>query len=176
MKRFTHRVWAFLAAGLLSVPLALNTSASVSADPGIPDVGSLIDFSGPVPTTYDEMRQSPSLWFTAPNGLLCNKGFHKAWYWVTCTGNMPGAPADSRAVSIGSAGGPTGYFQPSGYPNSTGQTPAVLPVGHKFVFYRSPTESLTCGVPSEDALACVLWTQADGSHGFEVTATQSRVF
>ncbi|OBC15090.1 hypothetical protein A5784_28970 [Mycobacterium sp. 852013-50091_SCH5140682] len=160
------------------------------AAPGIPDIDSLIDDSGPLPATPADLGDIPELLFTTPSGLVCKKTLAKVVHDVTCTGNMPGAPAGTQTVNLSTvyanAAGPARFLSTPPqrfFGDISGQTPVLIPVGHKIVFWAfSPTVSLACGVPSEAALVCVLrgveFTDNDPpvTHGFMIAAPQSQVF
>jgi hypothetical protein len=172
-------------------PVLVGVLPHALAAPDIPDIDSLIDDSGPLPKTVGDLTAEPDLLFTTPSGLLCKKSVVKVMHDVTCAGDLPGAPAGSRVVTLPAvydqADGPAQFSSSSPdvfFGDTNGQAPVLLPTGHKIVFWAfSITRSLVCGVPPSAALVCVL--RADQSvdpgsgpatHGFVISAPQSQVF
>ena len=182
------RAGAVLAAALLA---QVATPPAIAA-PGIPDIDSLIDDSGPLPATEGDLGATHDLLFTAPNGVVCKQSRGKVTHDVTCTGDLPGAPPGTRVVNLamvyaGSSG--PARFLPTPperlFGDISGQKPVLIPTGHKIVFWAfSPTESLACGVPDAASLVCVLRAKEshstgdgpDVTNGFVITTPQSRVF
>jgi hypothetical protein len=181
---------------MASVAFALLMQIGVphaSAAPDVPDIDSLIDDSGPLPTDTGDLTQIPDLLFTTPAGLICKQSVAKVMHQVACAGDFPGAPAGTRIVSL-----PTVYDQADGparflptpperfFGDTSGVVPVLLPTGHKIVFWAfSSTRSLVCGVPSSTVLVCVLKAgQEIGpstagpavTHGFVISPPQSQVF
>jgi hypothetical protein len=110
---------------------------------------------------------------------------------VTCAGDLPGAPAGTRVVSLAAvydqASGPARFLPtpPERFSGDTsGQVPVLLPTGHKIVLWAfSSTRSLVCGVPPSAALVCVLRAEQSTvpgtgpfTRGFVISAPQSQVF
>src|SRR5690348_12083624 len=79
---------------LISVP---NAGAANE----IPDLGPLFDDSGPLPGSVADLTGIPDLAFTTPSGLACRKSRGKVTHSVACAGNLVGAPAGTRSVSLG---------------------------------------------------------------------------
>jgi hypothetical protein len=90
--------------GLIGVacawPLLLGIAPHALAAPDIPDIDSLIDDSGPLPRETGDLTAIPNLLFTTPSGLVCKKTVVKVMHDVACTGDLPGAPAGTRVVSL----------------------------------------------------------------------------
>jgi hypothetical protein len=161
------------------------------AAPDIPDIDSLIDDSGPLPKDTGDLTAIPNLLFTTPGSLTCKKTVVKVMHDVTCTGDLPGAPAGTRVVNL-----PAVYDQASWparflptppekfFGDTAGQVPVLLATGHKMVFWDfSSTRSLVCGVPPSASLVCVLKAEQSTvpgtgpfTHGFVISAPQSQVF
>ncbi|CDO91325.1 MULTISPECIES: hypothetical protein [Mycobacterium] len=181
---------------LILIALALAWPALVGlplhATAAPDDIDALIDDSGPLPKQTRDLTALPDLLFTTPSGLLCKKTVVKVMHDVTCAGDLPGAPAGTRVVTL-----PTVYAQANGparflptpperfFGDTTGQAPVLLPAGHKIVFWAfSNTQSLVCGVPRSADLVCRLNAPkaigADNSgpqtHGFVIAAPHSHVF
>jgi hypothetical protein len=132
-----------------------------------------------------------NLLFTTQSGLVCNKTVVKVMHDVTCAGDLPGAPAGTRAVNLAAvydqASGPARFLPTPPerfFGDTSGQVPVLMPTGHKIVFWAfSGTRSLVCGVPPSAALVCVLRAEQStvrGTgpfiHGFVISAPQSQVF
>ncbi|WP_234825783.1 hypothetical protein [Mycolicibacter senuensis] len=182
--------WRALAAAVTSATLLAAAPNAVAA-PGIPDVGSLIDDSGPLPGSVDELQYVPPLVFATDSGLTCKVWQGRITHDVTCTGDIPGAPPDARAVQLPGIYGrgtmPARFVADHADAATAGVAPAAtLPVGHKIVFWDlSPAQSMVCGVPPSTELVCVLKEprqSGDASngpvatHGFVIAAPHSWVF
>ncbi|MGV0627033.1 hypothetical protein [Mycolicibacter minnesotensis] len=171
---------------LMSVP-----NAAAAKD--VPDLGPLFDDSGPLPATVGDLAGIPDLAFTTPSGLACRKSRGKVTHSVVCAGNLVGAPAGTRSVSLVSVNadgsGPAQFLPmaPDGLLGDPAKVPSImLAPGHKIVFWDfSPTESLVCGSPLGTELACVLQSPRESgsksagqavTHGFVISAPQSEVF
>jgi len=81
-------------------PLLVGAAPHALAAPDIPDIDSLIDDSGPLPRETGDLTAIPNLLFTTPSGLVCKKTVVKVMHDVACTGDLPGAPAGTRVVSL----------------------------------------------------------------------------
>jgi hypothetical protein len=181
--------------GLIGVacawPLLVGAAPHAFAAPDIPDIDSLIDDSGPLPKETGDLTGIPNLLFTTPSGLVCKKTVVKVMHDVTCAGDLPGAPAGTRVVSLAAvydqASGPARFLPTPPerfFGDTSGQVPVLLPTGHKTVFWAfSSTRSLVCGVPPSAALVCVLRAEqatapgtGPSTHGFVISALQSQVF
>jgi hypothetical protein len=157
----------------------------------IPDIDSLVDDSGPLPTDVGGITAMRDLLFTVPSGVMCRSSTLKVMHDLTCSGELPGAPAGTRGVRLpwvyDESSGPAVFFggPPDEAPFGTAAlTPITLPAGHKIVFWTfSATRSLVCGVPTSAELVCVL--KADQAavrgtgpftNGFVISSPHSRVF
>lgn len=179
-----------LAVAAYSVAL-LMTVPNAGAAPGIPDVDSLIDDSGPLPGSVSDLQNVPDMSFATASGLVCKVWRGRITHDVNCAGDIPGAPPEARSVQLpGIYGKETipARFLPEAPDALVAGTPpaAKLPVGHKIVFWDlSPTQSMVCGVPPPTELVCVLKEpqQPGGAingpvatHGFVIATPQSWVF
>lgn len=182
-----------LPAVLCAAVAVLTPVPNAVAANDIPDLGPLIDDSGPLPATVADLTGIPDLVFTTPTGLACRKSRGKVTHSVACTGNLVGAPAGTRSVSLGTVyaggNGPAQFLPmaPDGLLGDPAKVPSImLAPGHKVVFWDfSPTESLVCGIPPGTELACVLKAVRDNgpkssgpaiTHGFVIAVPQSEVF
>lgn len=159
----------------------------------VPDLGPLVDDSGPLPATVADLTGIPDLAFTTPAGVACRKSRGKVTHSVACAGNIVGAPAGTRSVSLGTVhadgNGPAQFWPaaPDGLLGDPAKVPTImLTPGHKIVFWDfSPTESLVCGSPFGTEVACVLRAPHENgakagapavTHGFVISASGSEVF
>lgn len=177
-----------LAVAITSVAV-LTAAPNAVAAPGIPDVDSLIDDSGPLPASVSDLQKVPNVVFATDSGLVCRMRQGRITHDVNCAGDIPGVPRDAGSVELPGIYGKESIparFLP-GPPDAlvAGNPPAAkLPVGHKIVFWDfSPAESMVCGVPPSTDLVCVLKEpQVPGevspvvTHGFVIAAPQSWVF
>ncbi|MDQ2637288.1 MAG: hypothetical protein M3Y83_10470 [Actinomycetota bacterium] len=144
----------FVAMACALVALAAQAPNAAAANE-VPDLGPLIDDSGPLPATAADLSGIPDLAFTTPSGLACRKSHGKVTHSVACAGNLLGAPAGTRSVSLGTVhadGNGAAQFlptAPAGLLGDPAKVPSImLAPGHKIVFWDfSPTESLVCGSP-----------------------------
>ena len=67
----------------------------------VPDLDPLFDDSGPLPGSVADLTGIPDLAFTTPSGLACRKSRGKVTHSVACAGNLVGATAGTRSVSLG---------------------------------------------------------------------------
>lgn len=184
-----RRLPAVLCAAMTVLAPVPNAVAAVD----VPDLGPLIDDSGPLPATPADLAGIPDLVFTTPTGMACRKSRGKVTHNVVCTGNFVGAPAGTRSVSLSTVhatGNGVAQFlpmAPDGLLGDPAKVPSLmLAPGHKVVFWDfSPNESLVCGVPMGAELACVLKAPRENgakgggsgvTHGFVIAAPQSEVF
>ncbi len=159
----------------------------------IPDLDPLFDDSGPLPGSVADLTGIPDLAFTTPSGLACRKSRGKVTHSVACAGNLVGAPAGTRSVSLGTVyadgNGPAQFMPmaPAGLLGDPARVPSImLAPGHKIVFWDlSPTESLVCGAPMGTEVVCVLKAARENggksggptvTHGFVISAPRSEVF
>ncbi|MEB3067951.1 hypothetical protein [[Mycobacterium] vasticus] len=158
----------------------------------VPDLGPLIDDSGPLPGSVGDLTGIPDLAFTTPTGLACRKSRGKVTHSVACAGNIIGAPAGTHGVSLGTVyadgSGPAQFqpFAPEGLLGDPAKVPTTMLLpGRKIVFWDfSPTQSLVCGIPTGTDVACVLHAARENgpkggapvTHGFVISAPQSQVF
>lgn len=177
-----------LAVAIISVAV-LTAVPNAAAAPAVPDVDSLIDHSGPLPASVDDLQKVPNVVFATDSGLVCRMRQGKITHEVNCTGDIPGAPRDAGAVELpgiyGKESIPARFLPAPPDALVAGNPPAAkLAVGHKIVFWDfSPAESMVCGIPPSTDLVCVLKEpQIPGevstvvSHGFVIAAPQSWVF
>lgn len=178
-----------LVVAVTSLALVATVSNAVAA-PGIPDVDSLIDDSGPLPASVSDLQQAPNVVFATDSGLVCAVRHGKITHEVNCAGDIPGAPPDVGSVHLpgiyGKGSAPARFVQTPPDALLAGDPPAAkLPVGHKIVFWDfSPAQSMVCGVPPSTDLVCVLrepQVRGEASspvaiHGFVIAAPQSWVF
>lgn len=191
-----HAVVGAFASGLVGAVtfslLQLGLSSNAVAAPLIPDIDSLIDDSGTLFASPDELNGSPTLWFSTQSGLLCRERTVKISQQLTCAGPLPGQPAGTQVVTLatayGQALGPAAFEAKTAdeyFGATAGTTPIVPAPGHKIVFWNfSATESFICGVPASADLVCVLKAQQyvgastgpPATHGFVIGAPKSWVF
>jgi hypothetical protein len=173
-------------------PALVDMPPHARAAPDIPDIDSLIDDSGPLSRQTGDLTGIPNLLFTTPSGLVCKKTVVKVMHDVTCSGDLPGAPAGTRVVNLPAvydqADGPSRFLPTPPerfFGDTSGQVPVLLPTGHKIVFWAfSSTRSLVCGVPPSAALVCLLkadqtigpTSSGPSTHGFVISAPQSQAF
>lgn len=170
-----------LACAICVCLFVVEPPARTYAEPGVPDIDSLIDDSGPVPD--DANPWAPPLLFNTTGGLNCIKSLVKVVWDLACAGDFPGAPAGTRVVTLSYVGGtPSGpaQFRPTPFERFTeqggAQGPVLLPAGHKIRFFNyADTKTLVCGVPPSADLVCLL---RDGGalNGFVIASPQSHVF
>ena len=184
-----RRLMAMACAAVAVLAQVPNAGAATE----IPDLDPLIDDSGPLPGSVAGLTGIPDLAFTTPSGLACRKSRGKVTHSVACAGNLVGAPAGTRSVSLGTVyadgNGPAQFLPmaPAGLLGDPAKVPSImLAPGHKIVFWDfSPTESLVCGAPMGTEVACVLKASRESgaksggaavTHGFVVSAPSSEVF
>jgi hypothetical protein len=172
---------------------ALTQVPNAVAANEVPDLGPLIDISGPLPATAADLPETPDLVFTTPAGLVCRKSHGKVTHIVACQGRFPGTAPSTRSVSltaVSARGDGPALFLPTaadGLRGDPARVPAItLGIGQKIVFWDfSPTESLACGIPLGTDVVCVLKAahengpKNDGpavTHGFVISAPQSEAF
>lgn len=172
---------------------AVPNSPDAFAANEIPDLGPLIDDSGPLPATVGDLTGTPDLAFTTASGLACRKSRGKVTHSVACAGNLAGTPPGTRSVSLGTVNadgtGPAQFLPmaPAGLLGDPAKVPSImLAPGHKIVFWDfSPTESLVCGAPMGTEVVCVLKAARENgakssglavTHGFVISAPHSEVF
>lgn len=178
---------SFLVMACALLALAAQASNAVAA-PEVPDLGALIDDSGPLPAAVGDLTGIPDLAFTTPSGLACRKSRGKVTHSLACAGNFPGAPQGTRSVILGTVyaegNGPAQFLPtaPAGLLGDPEKVPTMMLLpGHKIVFWDfSAAQSLVCGAPTGADLACVLKSPRKSgpavSHGFVISAPQSEVF
>ncbi|WP_230987217.1 hypothetical protein [Mycolicibacter heraklionensis] len=177
-----------LAVAVTSVALLMAVPNALAA-PGIPDVDSLIDDSGPLPDSVSDLQKVPNAVFATDSGLVCTLRQGRITHDVHCAGDIPGAPRDAGAVELPGIYGKESIparFLPAPPDALVAASPpaAKLPVGHKIVFWDfPPAQSMVCGVPPATDLVCVLREPQDPgavspvvTHGFVIAAPQSWVF
>lgn len=180
--------WRELAVAIASVAASMAVPDAIAA-PGVPDLGSLIDDSGPLPGSVSDLQEVPNVVFATDSGLLCRMRQGKITHDVNCAGDLPGAPRGAGAVELpgiyGKESIPARFLPAAPDALAAANPPAAkLPVGHKIVFWDfSPAQSMVCGVPPSTDLVCVLKepqvSGAEGpvaTHGFVIAAPQSWVF
>ncbi|KRQ28128.1 hypothetical protein BKG80_06795 [Mycobacteroides chelonae] len=172
--------------------LQLGSPLNAAAAPPIPDIDSLVDDSGPLPVSPDDLNAIPALWFTTETGLLCREWTVKVMHQVACAGDLAGLSARTHTVTLDSiydrGSGPANFVARTSeefFGDTSGAAPVLLPRGHKIVFWNfSATESFMCGVPASADLVCVLKAPHEISsdagspvaHGFVIAAPKSWVF
>ncbi|SIH19534.1 Uncharacterised protein [Mycobacteroides abscessus subsp. abscessus] len=178
--------------------LVVFASASIGAipdagaAPSIPDIDSLIDDSGPLPSRVEDLNALPALWFKTATGLTCHQRTSKVTHQISCAGLLPGQPEGTHIADLQSAYssglGPAQFVAKTSdefFGGPPPLDPVPLSVGHKIVFWNFPgTESLACGVPVSADLVCVLKAPREigprkgppVTHGFVIGAPASRVF
>lgn len=191
-----HSVVKAFATGLIAVAtcslLQITSPSDAAAQPPIPDIDSLIDDSGPLPSSVEDLNAIPELWFSTPTGLLCSERTAKIAHEVACAGNLPGQPAGTHVVSLASVYdkglGPARFIAKTPeefFGATTGTAPIAPTPGHKIVFWNfPPSRSLTCGVPASADLVCILKAPHEISsdtgppvtHGFVIAAPKSWTF
>ncbi|UVO13245.1 hypothetical protein NM962_03610 [Mycobacterium sp. SVM_VP21] len=178
-----------LAVAVATAALLIPAPDAVAV-PGVPDMDSLIDDSGPPPASVSDLQKIPNVVFATDSGLVCRMRQGRITHEVNCAGDLPGAPRDAGAVELpgiyGKESIPARFLPAPPDALLAGSPPAAkLPVGHKIVFWEfSPAESMVCGVPPSTDLVCVLREpQVPGevsspaaTHGFVIAAPQSWVF
>ncbi|SHS47460.1 Uncharacterised protein [Mycobacteroides abscessus subsp. abscessus] len=172
--------------------LQLGSPSNAAAAPLIPDIDSLIDDSGPLPASPDDLNAVPTLWFSTATGLLCKEQTVKVTHQVACAGDLPGQPMGAHIVDLQGVYdrglGPARFVAKTSeefFGETSGAAPVLLPRGHKIVFWSfPPSRSLVCGVPASADLVCVLKAPHEISsdagppvtHGFVIAAPKSWVF
>ncbi|MEB3034090.1 hypothetical protein [[Mycobacterium] nativiensis] len=183
-----RQLFAMVCAAMAVLAQAPNAVAAND----VPDLGPLIDDSGPLPGAVGDLTGIPDLAFTTPFGMACRKSRGKVTHSVTCTGNVVGAPSGTRSVRLGTVyadgSGPAQFLPtaPDGLLGDPAKVPTtMLQIGHKVVFWDfSPTESLVCGIPQGTELVCVLKAARENgakngpavTHGFVISAPHSEAF
>ncbi|SKP49264.1 hypothetical protein [Mycobacteroides abscessus] len=179
--------------GIVVVSLALvNPIPDAAAVPPIPDIDSLVDDSGPLPASPDDLNAVPTLWFSTATGLSCKEQTVKVTHQVACAGDLPGQPSGTHIVDLQGVYdrglGPARFVAKTSeefFGETSGAAPVLLPRGHKIVFWSfPPSRSLVCGVPASADLVCVLKAPHEISsdvgpsvtHGFVIAAPKSWVF
>lgn len=192
MRAVVARFTSGLVGAVVFSLLQLGSPSNAAAAPPIPDIDSLIDDSGALFASADELNGSPTLWFGTPSGLLCRERTVKISQQLECAGNLPGQPVGTQVVTLatayGQALGPAA-FEAKPAEEYFGDTSNVAPIvpapGHKIVFWNlSATESFMCGVPASADLVCVLKAQEyvgastgpPATHGFVIGAPKSWAF
>nr|WP_099051744.1 hypothetical protein [Mycobacteroides salmoniphilum] len=165
---------------------------NAAAAPWIPDIDSLIDDSGPLPSSPADLNAVPTLWFSTPTGLLCKEQTVKVTHQVACAGDLPGQPTGTHIVDLQGVYdqglGPARFVAKTSeefFGNTANEVPVLLAPGLKIVFWSfPPSRSLVCGVPASADLVCVLKAPHEISsdagpsvtHGFVIAAPKSWVF
>lgn len=179
--------------GVVVVSLVLiSPLPDAAAAPLVPDIDSLIDDSGPLPSSLADLNAVPTLWFSTATGLLCKEQTVKVTHQVACAGDLPGQPTGTHIVDLQGVYdrglGPAQFVAKTSeefFGDTSGAVPVVLAPGHKIVFWSfPPSRSLVCGVPPSADLVCVLKAPHEISsdagpsvtHGFVVAAPTSWVF
>lgn len=188
-----YRALAVGLVGIVVVSLALvNPVPDAAAAPLVPDIDSLIDDSGPLPSSPADLNAVPTLWFSTATGLLCKEQTVKVTHQVACAGDLPGQPTGTHIVDLQGVYdqglGPARFVAKTSeefFGNTANEVPVLLAPGHKIVFWSfPPSRSLVCGVPASADLVCVLKAPHEISsdaglsvtHGFVIAAPKSRVF
>lgn len=188
-----YRALAVGFVGIVVVSLALvNPFPDAAAAPLVPDIDSLIDDSGPLPSSPADLNAVPTLWFSTATGLLCKEQTGKVTHQVACAGDLPGQPTGTHIVDLQGVYdrglGPARFVAKTSeefFGETSGAAPVLLPRGHKIVFWSfPPSRSLVCGVPASADLVCVLKAPHEISsdagspvtHGFVIAAPKSWVF
>ncbi|TDZ79663.1 hypothetical protein DE4585_03411 [Mycobacteroides salmoniphilum] len=188
-----YRALAVGLVGIVVVSLTLvNPVPDAAAAPLVPDIDSLIDDSGPLPSSPADLNAVPTLWFSTPTGLLCKEQTVKVTHQVACAGDLPGQPTGTHIVDLQGVYdqglGPARFVAKTSeefFGNTANEVPVLLAPGHKIVFWSfPPSRSLVCGVPASADLVCVLKAPHEISsdagpsvtHGFVIAAPKSRVF
>ncbi|WP_078286170.1 hypothetical protein [Mycobacteroides chelonae] len=188
-----YRALAVGFVGIVVVSLALvKPVPDAAAAPPVPDIDSLIDDSGPLPSSPADLNAVPTLWFSTATGLLCKEQTVKVTHQVACAGDLPGPPAGTHIVDLQGVYdqglGPARFVAKTSeefFGNTANEVPVRLAPGHKIVFWSfPPSRSLVCGVPASADLVCVLKAPHEISsdagpsvtHGFVIAAPKSWVF
>ncbi|KRQ26420.1 hypothetical protein AOT83_19020 [Mycobacteroides sp. H001] len=188
-----YRALAVGFVGIVVVSLALvSPFPDAAAAPLVPDIDSLIDDSGPLPSSPADLNAVPTLWFSTATGLLCKEQTVKVTHQVACAGDLPGQLTGTHIVDLQGVYdrglGPARFVAKTSeefFGDTANEVPVQLAPGHKIVFWSfPPSRSLVCGVPASADLVCVLKAPHEISsdagpsvtHGFVIAAPKSWVF
>lgn len=131
--------------------LQLGSPSNAAAAPLIPDIDSLIDDSGPLPASPDDLNAVPTLWFSTATGLLCKEQTVKVTHQVACAGDLPGQPMGAHIVDL--QGFTTGALDPPGSLPKPLKSSSVKPAARRLSCFRKVTRSCS-GASRPRGLLC----------------------